>query len=279
MLEMLKVILFGIVEGITEWLPISSTGHLILVDEFVKLNASEAFMEMFNVVIQLGAIMAVVVLYFNKLNPFAKKKSRKQKAQTIQLWMKVVVACIPAGVLGILFDDWMEEHLHNYMVVSIMLILYGVLFIVIENWNKRSTPNVTKLSQLSYKTAFIIGMFQVLSLVPGTSRSGATIIGALLIGVSRYVAAEFTFFLAIPVMFGASGIKILKFVMEGGGFTGMEAAMLIVGCLVAFFVSVFAIKFLMGYIKKNDFKVFGYYRIVLGVLVLAYFVITGMMAG
>ena len=278
MLEMLKVILDGIVEGITEWLPISSTGHLILVDEFVKLGASEAFKEMFNVVIQLGAIMAVVVLYFHKLNPFSPRKSRKQKIHTIQLWMKVVVACIPAAVLGILFDDWMEEHLHNYVVVSLMLVIYGVLFIVVENWNKKNTPAVTKLSELSYKTALIIGGFQVLSLNPGTSRSGATILGALLIGVSRYVAAEFTFFLAIPVMFGASGLKILKFVMEGGGFTGMEAAMLIVGCVVAFFVSVFAIKFLMGYIKKNDFKVFGYYRIVLGILVLAYFLIGGLIA-
>ena len=278
MLEMLKVILLGIVEGITEWLPISSTGHLILVDEFVKLGASEAFKEMFNVVIQLGAIMAVVVLYFHKLNPFSPRKSRKQKIHTIQLWMKVVVACIPAAVLGILFDDWMEEHLHNYVVVSLMLVIYGVLFIVVENWNKKNTPAVTKLSELSYKTALIIGGFQVLSLIPGTSRSGATILGALLIGVSRYVAAEFTFFLAIPVMFGASGLKILKFVMEGGGFTGMEATMLIVGCVVAFFVSVLAIKFLMGYIKKNDFKLFGYYRIVLGVLVLGYFLISGLFA-
>lgn len=278
MLEMLKVILLGIVEGITEWLPISSTGHLILVDEFVKLGASEAFKEMFNVVVQLGAIMAVVVLYFNKLNPFSKKKSRKQKKQTIDLWVKVVVACIPAGVLGIMFDDWMEEHLHNYVVVALMLIIYGVLFIVVENWNKKNTPRVTKLSELSYQTALAIGAFQVLSLIPGTSRSGATIVGALLIGVSRYVAAEFTFFLAIPVMFGASGIKILKFLADGGGFTGMEATMLIVGCLVAFFVSVFAIKFLMGYIKKNDFKVFGYYRIVLGILVLGYFLIQGLFA-
>ena len=278
MLEILKVILLGIVEGITEWLPISSTGHLILVDEFVKLGASEAFKEMFNVVVQLGAIMAVVVLYFHKLNPFSPRKSRTQKVHTIQLWMKVIVACIPAAVLGILFDDWMEEHLHNYVVVSLMLVIYGVLFIMVENWNKKNTPAVTKLSELSYKTALIIGGFQVLSLIPGTSRSGATILGALLIGVSRYVAAEFTFFLAIPVMFGASGLKILKFLMEGGGFTGMEATMLLVGCIVAFFVSVFAIKFLMGYIKKNDFKVFGYYRIVLGVLVLGYFLISGVFA-
>ena len=273
MFEILKVILLGIVEGITEWLPISSTGHLILVDEFIKLNASDAFKEMFNVVIQLGAIMAVVVLYFHKLNPFSPKKTKEQKVQTIDLWLKVVVACIPAAVLGILFDDWMEEHFHNYIVVSIMLIVYGVLFIVIENWNKKNKSSVTELSNLTYKTALLIGVFQVLSLIPGTSRSGATIIGALLLGVSRYVAAEFTFFLAIPVMFGASGIKLLKFFMEGAGITGMEVAMLGVGCAVAFVVSVIAIKFLMGYIKKNDFKVFGWYRIVLGVLVLGYFLL------
>lgn len=278
MFEIFKVMILGIVEGITEWLPISSTGHLILVDEFIKLNASDAFKEMFNVVVQLGAIMAVVVLYFNKLNPFSPKKSRNQKIHTIQLWMKVVVACLPAAVLGILFDDWMEEHFHNYIVVAIMLIVYGVLFIWVENWNKKSSPSVTKLSSLSYKTALFIGLFQVLSLIPGTSRSGATILGALLLGVSRYVAAEFTFFLAIPVMFGASGIKLLKFFSEGAGITGMEVAMLSVGCIVAFVVSVIAIKFLMGYIKKNDFKVFGYYRIVLGILVLGYFLISGIFA-
>lgn len=274
MFEIFKVIILGIVEGITEWLPISSTGHLILVDEFIKLDASDAFKEMFNVVIQLGAILAVVVLYFHKLNPFSPKKNKEQKVQTIDLWLKVVVACIPAGVLGILFDDWMETHFHNYIVVSIMLVVYGVLFIVIENWNKRNKPSVTELSNLTYKTALLIGAFQVLSLIPGTSRSGATIIGALLLGVSRYVAAEFTFFLAIPVMFGASAIKLLKFFMEGAGMTGMEIAMLGVGCVVAFVVSVIAIKFLMGYIKKNDFKVFGWYRIVLGVLVLGYFLLT-----
>lgn len=274
MFEILKVILLGIVEGITEWLPISSTGHLILVDEFIKLSASDAFKEMFNVVIQLGAIMAVVVLYFHKLNPFSPKKTKEQKVQTIDLWFKVVVACIPAAVLGILFDDWMEEHFHNYIVVSIMLIVYGVLFIVIENWNKKNKPSVTDLSNLTYKTALLIGVFQVLSLIPGTSRSGATIIGALLLGVSRYVAAEFTFFLAIPVMFGASGIKLLKFFMEGAGMSGMEIAMLAVGCVVAFVISIIAIKFLMGYIKKNDFKVFGWYRIILGVLVLGYFLLT-----
>lgn len=275
MFEIFKVIILGIVEGITEWLPISSTGHLILVDEFIKLDASDAFKEMFNVVVQLGAIMAVVVLYFHKLNPFSPKKSQKQKVHTMELWMKVVVACIPAGVLGILLDDWMEAKFHNYVVVSIMLIVYGVLFIWVENWNKTTTPSVTKLSELSYKTALYIGLFQVLSLIPGTSRSGATIVGALLLGVSRYVAAEFTFFLAIPVMFGASGIKLLKFFGEGAGISGIEIAMLSVGCLVAFVVSIIAIKFLMGYIKKNDFKVFGYYRIILGILVLAYFLISG----
>ena len=278
MFEIFKVIILGLVEGITEWLPISSTGHLILVDEFIKLDASDAFKEMFNVVVQLGAIMAVIVLYFNKLNPFSAKKTRKQRIHTIQLWMKVVVACLPAAVLGILFDDWMEAHFHNYIVVAIMLIVYGVLFIWVENWNKTTEPSVTKLSALSYKTALFIGLFQVLSLIPGTSRSGATILGALLLGVSRYVAAEFTFFLAIPVMFGASGIKLLKFFGEGAGITGMEVAMLSVGCIVAFVVSVIAIKFLMGYIKKNDFKVFGYYRIVLGILVLGYFLISGIFA-
>lgn len=273
MLEMLKVIVLGIVEGITEWLPISSTGHLILVDEFVKLGASDAFKEMFNVVIQLGAILAVVVLFFHKLNPFSPKKTVEEKKDTISLWMKVVIACIPAGVLGILFDDWMEAHFHNYVVVSIMLILYGVLFIVIERWNKGRNALVTDLAQLSYKTALLIGVFQVLSLIPGTSRSGATIIGALLLGVTRYVAAEFTFFLAIPVMVGASGVKILKFLKDGGGFSGTEAGMLIVGCLVAFLVSAVAIKFLMGYVKKHDFAVFGYYRIILGILVLGYFLL------
>lgn len=273
-LEMLKIVILGIVEGITEWLPISSTGHLILVDELVKVNASDAFKEMFNVVVQLGAIMAVVVLYFNKLNPFSKRKTRKQRVNTIQLWLKVIVACLPAAVLGILLDDWMEAHLHNYKVVSIALIVYGVLFLIVENWNKDKVPQVTKLSQLSYQTALMIGVWQVLSLVPGTSRSGATIIGALLLGTSRYVAAEFTFFLAIPVMFGASALKILKFIKVGGGFAGIEVAMLLVGCLVAFLVSIFAIKFLMGYIKKRDFKVFGYYRIVLGIVVLLYFTLT-----
>lgn len=278
MLEMLKVILLGIVEGITEWLPISSTGHLILVEEFVQLQASDAFREMFNVVIQLGAILAVVVLYFHKLNPLSPQKSKAEKKQTMELWYKVIVACLPAAVLGLLLDDWMYAHLHNYIVVSIMLALYGIFFIVIETWNKKKLPKVTELNDLTYQTALIIGMFQVLSLVPGTSRSGATIVGALLIGVSRYVATEFTFFLAIPVMFGASGLKIVKFLADGGGFTGTEAALLIVGCAVAFVISILAIKFLMGYIKKNDFKVFGYYRIILGILVLGYFAIKAFFA-
>lgn len=273
MLEMLKVLFLGIVEGITEWLPVSSTGHLILVEEFVRLNASDAFKEMFNVVIQLGAILAVVVMFFSKLNPIAPKKTREEKMATWQLWLKVIVACLPAAVLGLLLDDWMDEHLHNYIVVSAMLIVYGVLFIIIEQWNKRRTPVVTELSELTYKTAFLIGVFQVLSLIPGTSRSGATIIGALLIGVSRYVAAEFTFFLAIPVMVGASGLKVLKFLLDGNSFTGTELGMLAVGCIAAFVVSMLAIKFLMAFVKKHDFKVFGWYRIALGVLVLGYFVI------
>lgn len=273
MWEMLKVLFLGIVEGITEWLPVSSTGHLILVEEFVKLDASAAFKEMFNVVIQLGAIFAVVVMFFGKLNPIAAKKSKEEKRATWQLWLKVIVACLPAAVLGLLFDDWMDAHLHNYIVVSAMLILYGILFIIIEGWNKKRTPKVTELSELTYKTALIIGAFQVLSLIPGTSRSGATILGALLIGVSRYVAAEFTFFLAIPVMAGASGLKIVKFLLEGNTFTGTEIAMLLVGCISAFVVSLLAIKFLMAFVKKHDFKVFGWYRIVLGVMVLGYFAI------
>lgn len=292
MVEWLKVLLLGIVEGITEWLPISSTGHLILVDEFVKLQQSEAFMEMFNVVIQLGAILAVVVLYWEKLWPFHLRKNASGRSwfvrqadsgilkgiQTfcnnycymdkIVLWFKIIFACIPAMVIGLPFDDWMEEHFHNATVVALMLILYGIFFIIIENYNKKRTPRVDSLPELSFKDAFLIGVFQVLSLIPGTSRSGSTIIGGILIGTSREIAAEFTFFLAIPVMFGASFIKLLKF---GLAFTGTELAVLIVGMVVAFVVSIFAIKFLMGYIKKHDFKVFGWYRIILGIIVLAYF--------
>ncbi len=268
-IEILKTILLGIVEGITEWLPISSTGHLILVNQIVQLNASQEFMDMFNVVIQLGAIMAVVVLYFNKLNPFAASKTEKQKVHTWQLWFRVVVACLPAAIIGIPLDDWMEKHLHNSIVVAAMLIIYGILFIVVENMNKKRRPVITSFSQMTYKHAMIIGGWQVLSLIPGTSRSGATIVGALLMGTSRHIAAEFTFFLAIPVMFGASALKIFKFILAGVGITGVEIAILIIGCLTAFIVSVLAIKFLMGYIKKNDFKVFGVYRIILGIVVLA----------
>lgn len=269
--EILKTLLFGIVEGITEWLPISSTGHLILVNQIVQLNVSEQFMDMFNVVIQLGAILAVVVLYFNKLNPFAPSKTEKQKVHTWQLWFRVVVACLPAAIIGIPLDDWMEEHLHNSIVVAAMLIIYGILFLVVENMNKTRRPTITSFSQMSYKHALIVGGWQVLSLIPGTSRSGATIVGALLMGTSRHIAAEFTFFLAIPVMFGASALKIVKFMIEGVGITGLEVAILIVGCLTAFIVSILAIKFLMGYIKKNDFKVFGVYRIILGIVVLISF--------
>lgn len=273
MIELLKVILLGIVEGITEWLPISSTGHLILVDEFVRLQASSSFKEMFNVVIQLGAILAVVVMYFHKLNPISPKKNTEEKNETLRLWLKVIVSCIPAAVLGLMFDDWMEAHLHNPVVIALMLILYGILFIVIERWNQKQTPRVADLQSLTYRTAFLIGCFQVLSLIPGTSRSGATIIGALLLGVSRYVAAEFTLFLAIPVMFGASGVKLLKFFAEGNGITGTELALLLTGCAVAFVVSLLAIRFLVGYVKKHDFQAFGVYRIALGILVLMYFVL------
>ncbi len=277
-IEWLKVVLLGIVEGITEWLPISSTGHLILVDEFVKLKQSEAFMEMFNVVIQLGAIMAVVVLYFSKLWPFCMKNAESKETgikaychmDKIVLWFKIVVACLPAMIVGLPFDDWMDEHLHNGTVVALALIVYGIVFIIIENYNKKRTPRIDNLESLSFKDALLIGIFQVLSLIPGTSRSGSTIIGGILIGTSREVAAEFTFFLAIPVMFGASLLKLLKF---GFAFTGTEVAVLLVGMFVAFVVSIFAIKFLMGYIKKHDFKAFGWYRIVLGVIVLAYFMI------
>lgn len=278
MLEALKVIILGIVEGITEWLPISSTGHLILVEEFISLNLSDAFVEMFNVVIQLGAILAVVVIYFHKLNPFSPKKTEKQKMMTIQLWIKVIIATIPAMIIGLLFDDWIDEHFMNAYVVATMLIVYGILFIVVENRHKNVQPKATRLSQLTIPMVLAIGGFQVLAMIPGTSRSGATILGGLLVGAARSVAAEFTFFLAIPVMFGASFLKIVKFFIEGGGITGMEVFMLLLGCVVSFGVSVFAIKFLMQYIKNHDFKAFGYYRIVLGVIVLLYFGVSALMA-
>ncbi len=267
-IELLKVIFLGIVEGITEWLPVSSTGHMILVDEFIKLNMTPAFMEMFFVVIQLGAIMAVVCLFWDKLFPFEFKGGFKVKTDTMNLWFKIAVACVPAAIIGLLFDDVIDEYLFNPVTVALMLILYGVLFIVIENRNKGRRSMVNDLSQITYKFALMVGIFQLLALVPGTSRSGATIVGAILIGASRYVASEFTFFLAIPVMLGASLLKILKF---GLVFTASEAVVLGTGTLVAFFVSILAIKFLMGYIKKHDFKVFGWYRIILGIIVLAYF--------
>ena len=267
-LETIKIIILGIVEGITEWLPVSSTGHMILLDEFIKLNITPEFKEMFFVVIQLGAIIAVVLLFFNKLNPFSPKKDKVEKKDTWILWFKVIVAIIPAGVIGYLFDDWINERFYNYKTVAVTLIIYGILFIIIENRNKDKIAKIDTLGKLDYKTAFLIGIFQLLSLIPGTSRSGATIIGAMILGTSRYVAAEFTFFLAIPVMFGASFLKILKF---GLNFTGMEMYTLILGSIVSFVVSIVTIKFLMSYIKKNDFKVFGYYRIVLGLIVLLYF--------
>lgn len=271
-IEYLKVIFLGIVEGITEWLPVSSTGHMILVDEFIKLDMSASFMEMFFVVIQLGAILAVIVMFWNKIFPFDFKDGFKIKQDIMNLWFKIIVACLPAAVIGLALDDWLDEHFYNYQTVALMLILYGVLFIVVENRNKGRKPVVRDLSQITYKFALMVGVFQLLALIPGTSRSGATIIGAILIGASRYVASEFTFFLAIPVMFGASLLKILKF---GFVFTGAEVITLLLGSFVAFVVSIFAIKFLMGYIKKHDFKVFGWYRIILGIVVLAYFFFLG----
>ena len=270
LIEIFKVVILGIVEGITEWLPISSTGHMLLVDEFIQLDMSEAFKTMFFVVIQLGAIMAVVLLYFNKLNPFALRKSKREKRQTWHLWFKVIVAIIPAGVIGVLYDDKIDELFFNPITIASTLIIYGILFIVVENKNRFKRPKIDSLRELTYSTAFGIGIFQVLSLIPGTSRSGATIVGAMILGTSRFVAAEFTFFLAIPVMFGASLLKLRKF---GLAFTGAELGILSIGMIVSFLVSILAIKFLLGYIKKNDFKAFGYYRIVLGLLVLGYFIL------
>lgn len=270
--ELLKVIVLGVVEGLTEWLPISSTGHMILVDEFIKLDVSKSFMDMFLVVIQLGAILAVVAMNFEKLNPFSSRKTKREKGDTWRLWGKVVLACIPAAVIGLSFNKFMEEHFMTAPVVALTLIFYGVLFIVVENYNKTRTPKVKKIEQLGYKTALIIGLFQVLSLVPGTSRSGSTILGGILFGTSRYVAAEFTFFLAIPVMFGASFLKLVKF---GWNYTANEIAILAVGMVTAFIVSIVSIKFLLRYIKNNDFKVFGWYRIALGILVLLYLYFVG----
>ena len=268
---LLKTVLLGIVEGITEWLPISSTGHLILADEFIKLNMTADFKEMFDVVIQLGAIMAVVVLYFHKLNPFSPKKNHDEKMDTIILWTKVILAVFPAAIIGILFDDRLNDHFYNPPVVAAMLIIYGVLFIIIENRNKRIRRRpMNDLTRLSYGMALGIGVFQVLALIPGTSRSGATILGGILLGCSRTVAAEFSFFLGIPVMFGASLLKLVKF---GFAFTTAELLLLVIGMLVAFVVSMLTIKFLMSYIKKHDFKAFGWYRIILGIIVLIYFMV------
>ncbi len=269
-IEIIKAIILGVVEGITEWLPISSTGHMILVDEFIQLNMSPEFKEMFFVVIQLGAILAVVLLYFHKLNPFSPKKTLDEKKETMSIWFKVVVGVIPAGILGVLFDDWFDEHFYNFVTVAIMLIFYGVLFIIIENKNKDKKPVINDFSQLTYKTAFFIGMIQVLSLIPGTSRSGSTILGGILLGASRHVAAEYSFFMSIPIMFGASALKLLKF---GFNFTSQEVVILLTGSIVSFVVSILAIKFLMRYIRNNDFKVFGWYRIILGIILLAYYFI------
>lgn len=270
--EILKTIILGVVEGLTEWLPISSTGHMILVDEFIKLNVSKNFMDMFLVVIQLGAILAVVAMNFNRLNPFSPYKSRFERKETFQLWYKVILACIPAAVIGLAFNDFMEENFMTAEVVAGALIFYGIIFIVVENFNRYRNPRIRSLEQLDYKTALIIGLFQVLSLVPGTSRSGSTIIGGILFGTSRVVAAEFTFFLAIPVMFGASLLKLMKF---GFNFTGSELVILFIGMVTAFIVSILSITFLLRYIKKNDFTAFGWYRIILGIIVLGWLFFIG----
>lgn len=271
-IEILKVIFLGIVEGITEWLPISSTGHMLLVDEFITLNMTEEFKEMFFVVIQLGAIIAVVVMFWKKMWPFQLKDKSQPRVNMniINMWLKVVVACIPSAVLGLLFDDILEKYFGHAISIAVMLIVYGVAFILVENWNKKRTPKIQALDDITYKTAFIIGLFQVLSMIPGTSRSGATIIGALLIGVSRTAAAEFTFFLAVPTMVGASALKLVKF---GFNFTGEELITLAIGMVVAFVVSLLCIKFLMSFIKKHDFKPFGWYRIILGAVLIIYFAV------
>ena len=270
-IEILKSILFGIVEGITEWLPVSSTGHLILLDEFVKLDVSKDFYEMFQVVIQLGAIFAVLVLFFHKLNPFSGKKGEVEKKQTWQLWFKVVVAVIPSAVLGLLLDDWMDAHLYNYFVVALTLILYGVAFILVERQNQGKESRISDVHAIDYRTALLIGAFQCLSLIPGTSRSGSTILGGILLGVSRSAAAEFSFFLAIPTMLGASALKLLKYFMDGALPSVTELAVLGVGCVVSFIVSMLVIKALMEYVRKRSFSAFGVYRIVLGAAVIGYF--------
>ena len=274
MIEILKAVLFGIVEGITEWLPVSSTGHIILLDEFIQLAATDEFKSMFDVVIQLGAILAVIVLFFHKLNPFAPSKSEGEKKQTWDLWFKVVAAIIPSGVVGVLFDDWMDAHLHNGIVVSIALIVYGIAFILVEKRNRGKFSRVVNdVHFIDWKTAVLIGVFQCLSLIPGTSRSGSTILGAILLGVSRSAGAEFSFFMAIPTMLGASAIKGLKFLLSGVEATASEIGVLIVGCIVSFVVSMLVIRALMEYVRKHSFSAFGVYRIALGIIVLVYFIL------
>ncbi len=272
-MEILKAILFGIVEGVTEWLPVSSTGHMILLDEFVHLKVSPEFYEMFQVVIQLGAILAVILLFFHKLNPFSPKKNQVQKNNTWQLWFKVVVAVIPSAVIGVLLDDWMDAHLYNYVVVAITLIVYGVAFIYMEKLNKTRSMKITNVYDIDYRTAILIGCFQCLSLIPGTSRSGSTILGAIILGVGRSAGAEFSFFLAIPTMLGASALKLLKFMLSGVSAGVLEITVLLIGCVVSFIVSVVVIRALMEYVRKRSFAVFGVYRIGLGALVLVYFLI------
>ena len=274
MIEILKAVLFGIVEGVTEWLPISSTGHLILLNEFITLNVSDEFQSMFDVVIQLGAILAVIVLFFHKLNPFAPGKSAGEKKQTWSLWFKVVAAIIPSGVVGVLLDDWMDAHLHNGIVVSVALIVYGIAFLLVEQRNDgKHLRRVEDVHKIDYKTALLIGVFQCLSLVPGTSRSGSTILGAIMLGVGRSAGAEFSFFMAIPTMLGASAIKGLKFVISDVGITTQEIGVLVVGCLVSFLVSLLVIRGLMDYVRRHTFSAFGVYRIILGVVVLGYFLL------
>ncbi|GAJ27161.1 undecaprenyl-diphosphatase [Liquorilactobacillus sucicola DSM 21376 = JCM 15457] len=273
MFDIIKAIILGIVEGVTEFLPISSTGHLVLVDQFIKLGQTSQFIDMFNVVIQLGAIMAVVVIYFHKLNPWSPRKSSVEKKNTWTLWKKVIIAVLPSAIIGLPLNDWMDEHLMNWLVVSMALIVYGILFIVIENRNRDIEPRYADLNTLSYKTAIAIGIFQILSLVPGTSRSGSTILGGIAIGTSRYVATEFSFFLAIPTMFGASLLKLYKFFKHGGSLAGLPGVVLAVGVLVSFVVAYISIRFLLNYVKKNDFKAFGWYRIILGIIVIGYFML------
>lgn len=277
-LEIFKAVLFGIVEGVTEWLPISSTGHLIILNEFVKLEMSEAFYSMFEVVIQLGAILAVVVLFFQKLNPFSAQKNEQQKTRTWQLWFKVIVAALPSAVIGLLLDDWMDEHLYNYVVVALALVAYGFAFIYVERRNTGMTPGIKSVYAIDYRTALLIGAFQCLALIPGTSRSGSTILGGILLGVSRGAAAEFSFFLGIPTMFGASLLKILNFLTSDVAATGLEVVVLLVGCVVSFVVSLLVIQSLMTYVRKHSFSAFGVYRIGLGIVVLVYFLIMAIFA-